>query len=647
MKFSATARCIAALAIFFAILPCPAAAQRPGPTTQPSQPSSADVLGGTSDLAVTLRGPKNEVINAAAKVTLRNSAGQLRGTSITEKGRVIFRALPLDTYQISVELQGYPTAQASVSLELSGKNRNLDVLMGAGKASTEPLPPPPLSTKEQKELTAGLRALQAQRIDEARKHFLSAAKSNPNQPDIDYLLGIVSVISGDVVTAKQYFENAANRYQYVRALVALGELDLQEGNLPQAKDYLEKALKSEPNNWRAEQLLAAVELRLKSFTAAIQHAERALQSGNTDANGARLTLAAALSASGDLHRSNQVLSELLKKAPSPEQAKQANALLESNRRVAAPTSAVSGVASPSSAEPRSNSVEVDSLPLSPSLPPPSDNPLTDRSRWAPPNVDDAVPPANTSVACPMPKLLDAAGRRVLELVENLDRFTATEHLHHESLNEFGLAVRTNELKFEYTVYIHEVKPGIFDVSEYRDGSDSRDIFPEHVATLGTVALAFVFHPEYSTDFDFRCEGLTHQAGQLAWQIHFQQKSGAPSRLRSYRLGTKYYRVSIKGRAWIAADSFEIIRMQSDLVKPVPDLRLRAEHQDIAYGPVPFKKRDLILWLPYSAETYLDFNGHRIHRRQDFSEYLLFWVDEHQRVEKPKEITEEQPGAPSG
>lgn len=636
----------AALAVGF-LVPCRATAQNT--SVAPGQHGiTSDNVHGTADLIVTLHDMKNVAFTQPAKVTLRSVSGEKRGTTITEKGRAVFRTVPMDDYEVSVEIQGLPTTKASVSLQLAGESRTLDIVVGSGSspAASGPPAPPSLSMKEQKELTAGLRALQAQRLDEARKHFLVAAKTAPNHPDVDYLLGVTCVMAGDIPTAKQYFENAATRYQHVRALTALGELGLQEGNLPEAKGYLEKALKADPNAWRAEQLLAAVDLRQHAYPDAIAHAEHALQIGKSDAKGASLSLAEALSASGNYKRSNQVLSELLKQSPTQEQAKQASELLESNQRELVPhTDSVSADSTPASA-PRNNFVLIGTLPLSPSLPMPSDNPLTEHPRWIPPNVDDSVPPADASLTCPAHQVVEEAGKRVLEMVDNLDRFTATERLRHESLNEFGLAVRSEDLHFEYTVIIHEVKSGIFDVSEYRDGSDSRDIFPEHVATLGTVALVFVFHPKYADDFDFRCEGLTQQGNQPAWQIRFQQKPGRQSRLRSYRLGTKYYRVGLKGRVWISTESFQILRMESDLVNEVPDLHLHAEHQDITYGPVPFKKRDLVLWLPHSSQTYLDFNGHRIHRRQDFSNYLLFWVDDREHVEKPKEMTEEQETAPS-
>jgi hypothetical protein len=233
----------------------------------------------------------------------------------------------------------------------------------------------------------------------------------------------------------------------------------------------------------------------------------------------------------------------------------------------------------------------------------------------------------------------------LEFVSNVDRFTATESLSHQTLNEFGLAVRSEKIKFNYLVSIQEMKPGVFDVQEFRDGGTSNEIFPEHVATLGTVAMVFVFHPNYVGDFDFRCEGRAHQGNQEAWQIHFSQKADRASRLRSYRLGTQYFRVGIKGRAWISAESSQVLRMETDLVSKVPEIRLHAEHQDILYGPVPFQKKHLVLWLPLATETYLDFNGHRIHRRQDLSNYLLFWVDDRETIEKPKTSEVPQESSP--
>jgi len=607
-------------------------AQRPGPPAQTPRGTQSEASNGVADLVVILRADNNSELAQAAKVTLRSQSGESRGMTMSEKGRAVFRGIGLGDYEIQVEAPGYGSTRARVSLAKAGETRNLDITLHAGSTSGDANTPRPLSLNEQKELTAGLRALQAQKLEEARKHFLIAAKTAPNHPDVDYLLGVLSSMTGDLATAKQYLENGATRYQHILSLTALGEIYLNEGNLTLAQQRLEAALKTAPNTWRADQLLAAVELKQGSYPLAIQHAEHALQVGKIEAKGARLTLADALYATGDHQRSVQVLNDLLKENPTQEQTREAKKLLEANRAAQAPPS--------STEDALTSNLSNASFAVAPSLssanlPSALANPLTASPRWFPANVDDSIPPAENTGSCPLSQVVQQTGQRVLEFVSSVDRFTATESLSHQTLNEFGLAVRSEKIKFNYLVSIQEMKPGVFDVQECRDGGTSNEVFPEHVATLGTVAMVFVFHPNYVGDFDFRCEGRAHQGNQEAWQIHFSQKADRASRLRSYRLGNLYFRVGIKGRAWISTETSQVLRMETDLVSKVPEIRLHTEHQDILYGPVPFQKKNLVLWLPLATETYLDFNGHRIHRRQDLSNYLLFWVDDRQTIEKPR------------
>ena len=623
------------------IAPNCVSAQRPGPAPQTPRVAQSDAATGIADLVVTIRDDTNIDLTQPVKVTLRSPSGDPRGVIVSEKGRATFHGIGLGDYEVQVEAPGSAIAKASVSLTRPGESHAIEMTVLRGSGTGEANTPRPLSLNEQKELTAGLRALQAQRLEEARKHFLLAAKTAPNHPDVDYLLGVLSSMTGDLAAAKQYLENGATRYQHILSLTALGEIYLNEGNLTLAQQRLEAALKTAPNTWRADQLLAAVELKQGSYPLAIQHAEHALQIGKMEAKGARLTLADALYATREHQRSVQVLNDLLEENPTQEQTKETKRLLEANRAALAPPS--------SNEDALTSSLSNAAFAVAPSLssanlPSALANPWTASPHWFPPNVDDSIPPAENTGSCPLSQVVQQTGQRVLEFVSNVDRFTATESLSHQSLNEFGLAVRSEKTKFNYLVSIQEMKPGVFDVQEFRDGGTSNDVFPEHVATRGTVAMAFVFHPNYVGDFDFRCEGRAHQGNQEAWQIHFAQKTGRDSRLRSYRLGNQYFRVGIKGRAWISIETSQVLRMETDLVSKVPEIRLHTEHQDILYGPVPFQKKHLVLWLPLATETYLDFNGHRIHRRQDLSNYLLFWVDDRQAIEKPK--TTEVPGEPS-
>jgi hypothetical protein len=76
-------------------------------------------------------------------------------------------------------------------------------------------------------------------------------------------------------------------------------------------------------------------------------------------------------------------------------------------------------------------------------------------------------------------------------------------------------------------------------------------------------------------------------------------------------------------------------MESDIVSPIPQIKLFADRTNIEYGPVNFQQGNTTLWLPQSAEIYFAWLGHRIHRTHVFSNYLLFGIDDQQQINAPK------------
>jgi hypothetical protein len=255
--------------------------------------------------------------------------------------------------------------------------------------------------------------------------------------------------------------------------------------------------------------------------------------------------------------------------------------------------------------------------------------------WLPADVDEKVPPVEET-ACSVDEVVQKAEERILELVRNVDRFTATESLTHQSINKHGQSSAPVGRKFDYVVSIHEVRQGHLGVTEYRNGGLALNEFPGGIVTNGLPVLVLIFHPYYAPSYEITCEGLARSNDRLAWQVHFRQKPDMPNELKSYQFGItgRSYSVRLKGRAWISADSYQIVRMETDLVSPIPQLKLLAEHTTIEYGPVKFREGDVNLWLPLSAEVYFDWRGQRVHRRHSFDHYMLFTVDDKQRINAP-------------
>ncbi len=257
-------------------------------------------------------------------------------------------------------------------------------------------------------------------------------------------------------------------------------------------------------------------------------------------------------------------------------------------------------------------------------------------QWAPLDVDAAVPAVAPDRPCALEEVLSAASQRVKELVTNLQQFTATEQLDHFELDADGNARGAQTRTFGYMVAISEVRRGMLSVDEYRNGDAALDAFPARLATIGLPALALLFHPYFVEDFEMTCEGLGTWRGQPAWQVHFQQRREKVSRIRSYRVHGSAFPVNLKGRAWIAAQSFQVVRLETDLMEPIKAISLEREHMAIEYRPVQFQKRHIELWLPESAELFFHFRGHRYRRRHTFSDFELFSVDVRQTIADPKE-----------
>jgi hypothetical protein len=261
--------------------------------------------------------------------------------------------------------------------------------------------------------------------------------------------------------------------------------------------------------------------------------------------------------------------------------------------------------------------------------------------WIPEDVDRSVPPVVPGVACPLPAVLEGAGQRIKELMQNVDRFTATEVLMHQEFDHSGRVSHAVTVKFDYLVSITQERDGLLGVDELRDRSHSLDRFPSHIATTGTPSLVLIFHPRYINDFRTQCEGLGEWHGQSAWQVRFEQRTDRPGHICSFIVGGKMYNVNLRGRAWILADSFQVARLEADIMESVPDIRLLRNHENIEYRPVNSSNSKLQLWLPSSTELYMDFRGHRYYRKHSFTDFKIFSVDMQYRLGDPKESIEVQ------
>jgi len=418
-----------------------------------------------------------------------------------------------------------------------------------------------------------------------------------------------------------------------------GLRSLQVGKLDEAQQHLTRALAAAPNFADGNYLMGVLLLRRKESAKARPYLQKAVDIAPNHAP-ALLALGEAEYLQRDFARATESLEQSLREQPRSPQASTAQQLIDRMRAPNQPRAdAVTAAAKSSGAEvaefesaTNANQPDLVGLPVLPAITPETE------TNWAPPDVDQEKLALDPGTACQLNEVVQAAAGRVKELMQNVDRFTATEKIEHSNLSPLGLQISSETRKFNYLVEIRQLQSHL-DVQEYRNGSVSVQDFPAHIGTIGLPTLALVFHPYYQEKYEYSCEGLGSWRDKPAWVVHFQQRTDRNSETLVYRVGGKSFPVRLKGRAWIDVQSSQIVAMESDLIRPIPEIRLLRDHQLIEYGPVAFRNNTMQLWLPKSADWYCSLSGQRYHRRHSFSQFLLFSVDDSQKITKPKEPIE--------
>jgi len=489
--------------------------------------------------------------------------------------------------------------------------------------------------KAKKEYFEACKALQEKKTENAEKHLRKAVQIYSKYSAAWVTLGQMLAAQNHSDEARSACSQASTAEpNYVPAYLCLAELAARDKAWDVVLQLSSQVLALDPiSTALAYEYNAAANLRINKLDDAEKSALRALEidKNNRDPR-VHFVLAQIYEAKGD--RANEVaqLREYLKLAENPDDVAAVNQYLSQLEK-----SGASGDPAAQKATGTPNSAA--SLPAHE---PPSTEmtavSTSSRERTADPeSFDGASPHDGASSACNLRDVLPQVERRIQEFVDNVQRFTATEFLEYQSFSGSGKAARLERGKYDYIVSIEESVPGMLAVSEYQNRRSS-DIVRPDVVTKGLPALLLIFHPYYAGDFSMRCEGLTILKGNPAWQIRFRQREDKPSRIRSYKMGTAgpAYEVNLQGRAWFAADSYQIVKLEADLIKTIPEIQLTVDHTSAEYGPVHFRSRGIDIWLPQTAELVSERKGKRLHERITFGDYLLFAVDNKQEIASPKD-----------
>ena len=579
----------------------------------------------TTTLTVSVRDSGGMPLEAPALVKLRGALENgIRIASTQDAGTAVFPGVSEGEYEVEAQCVSYQTTIERVSVAAVTASMSVFVyLPREAEANTQIQKPQGItvSPKLQAEIEKGLEALRKGQFEIARTHLLKGTQLAPGNPDVVYFLGVSELGLNNKDLARQDFEHALSLDpSHERALLALGELQLRSGDFSAAIVTLEKAFRKNGAGWRTHLLLASAYSKAGRLPEAETHAERAAELAHEKGGGARLLLGEIQESEGKLTEAQHTWQELVARFPGDPYAAQAKEKLAA---LSAPRPAVPAEVTQLANPPVAISPSVELLPAN-ELP------------WAPPDIDSREYPLAQNAPCRAEEILPRAEHRIRSQLQNFEKFTATEHIDHQEIDRLGRPGPVKSRDFSYIVFVNRYEGNSFflDENRYSGGRDSS--FPTSLATTGLNNLGVaVLQPATRKEFVYQCEGLASIREKAAWQIRFQEKKDSQGGVRDWRRDGKLYHLWVKGRIWISSASFDVLRIETDLLEPVQTLGLSRDHLLVDYGPVTFSSVNTTLWLPWSAEMHMELRGRRYHHKHYLTDYMLFEVDTNHKIGKPK------------
>jgi len=470
-----------------------------------------------------------------------------------------------------------------------------------------------IGEKARKEYRKACVLLQKKKMADAEKHLQNAVSKSPQYAAAWVTLGQVLNMRGRVDEGRRAcLQGSMADPKYVPAYLCIADLAARVRAWDEALKFSGLAIEIDPaHNMLAYEYHAAANLNLHDLPAAEKSGLRAvaIDTGYRDPR-VHFILAQIYEAKGDSSDEAAQLREYLKYAGNSDDVavvQQALADLEDHAGKAKAVGRQLGDILPSLVEPTAE-------------------------RWGPTEIDERIPPVLSEGNCPLPQILKEASNRTQDLIENLQRFSANERIEQVDTDKNGKKRTSNTEELNYVVQIGQNSYGYPTIEEYRSGLSG--VQRAALTDSGTAAFALIFHPTHMENFDFRCEGLTELQGSQAWQLHFEESDDPNKSFIAIRVGATNYLPRFKGRAWIATGSYDVLRIETDLVAPIPQIDLQLEHMVIEYAPVEFRKRHVELWLPKATSLYMAYRGHRYERLHSYSDFQLFSVDSGEAIKEP-------------
>lgn len=180
-------------------------------------------------------------------------------------------------------------------------------------------------------------------------------------------------------------------------------------------------------------------------------------------------------------------------------------------------------------------------------------------------------------------------------------------------------------KFNYLILSHPAKDSRQLLQEYRTGTNGKPV-RQGVETpnfQGFVVAWIIFSSPNQVESRFRYLGQQQIDGHKTFVIGFRQIPGSVESPGVIVDGAESVPMLLQGIAWIDKDNFRIVRLRTDLLASIPELRMQKQTANILFSSIHISGMDSDLWLPTTVRMEMDARGQYIQEQHKYSNYRLY------------------------
>jgi hypothetical protein len=241
--------------------------------------------------------------------------------------------------------------------------------------------------------------------------------------------------------------------------------------------------------------------------------------------------------------------------------------------------------------------------------------------------------ASACAETPLQELIGRANDQVARFGEQFSDVKCTEHVVQEKFKADGKVELKEESTYDYLVILTN-SGGEVSLDESRLAvKEEKKEQKKGVSMLvsnGFATLFLVFHPYYSSGFQFTDLGEDKLDGHTFRKVQFKHLAGMRSPA-ALALRGREYPLDLAGVAWIDPETGVIGKIDAGLGSSMEDIGLKSMRSEVQFQPIPFKGVKDVYWFPAQASVEVETPRQHWRNTHNFTDYKQFSVSTEEKV----------------